>query len=228
MTTLLTDILGWAATVVCVVMMSSALQVLYRIVRTQSAGPIDISAFLAQFMNCLAWTLYGVLIDAYPVMVANGYGIVTAVLFVTAYLSVSTPEQWRNARVRTAITLVLFALVSAASFYVPAAVLGIIGAVMSVCIFTLPLREIYRTRSTACISVMLYVTGLFSGLLWVAYGVTMSDFYIITPNATNSVTTVVVLGLWVWEFVVRKQGSALLDSEKVALTAAQEVPHSEE
>lgn len=218
---LFSEIIGWTATGGCFIQMSSAAQVSYGIYRAKCSGPIDPNAFLAQIVNCFIWTLYGIIVNSMPVCFSNGLGVITGIVFCGFYMKYGTAEQRKSIRLRLGVTAFAVALMLVLALTVPVAVLGIFGAVFAVSMFFLPTREIYRTRSTACISVMFNICGLVVGLLWVIYGATRGDWYIMSPNIINSTLTAIVLCIWVYEFKLGKKlpgapaaGCATLPSEK--------------
>lgn len=72
-----TDIVGYAATVVGTCLM---LPQIIKSWRTRSVGDLSLGMVVLYFFNCLLWLIYGVLLGAMPVIIANAIGLVISII----------------------------------------------------------------------------------------------------------------------------------------------------
>jgi len=77
MNEIITNIIGYAAAVVGTSMM---IPQVIKFVRTKRADDVSLFATILYFLNCVLWFAYGILIVAYPVILANGIALVISVV----------------------------------------------------------------------------------------------------------------------------------------------------
>ena len=58
------------------------------------------------------------------------------------------------------------------------------------------MKRVVQTKSAASLPITLCSANLLNGLLWVAFGITEGDFYVLTPNAIGSVLSVAQVALY--------------------------------
>ncbi|GMF59528.1 unnamed protein product [Phytophthora fragariaefolia] len=58
------------------------------------------------------------------------------------------------------------------------------------------MKRVVRTKSAASLPISLCTVNLLNGLLWVAFGITEGDYYVLTPNAIGSVLSAVQVALY--------------------------------
>lgn len=77
MTTLITNIIGYVAAAVGTSMM---LPQVVKFVKTKKADDVSLGMAVLYLFNCVLWLIYGILIVAYPVVVANGIALVISIV----------------------------------------------------------------------------------------------------------------------------------------------------
>lgn len=77
MTPILTNVIGYTATVVGTCLM---LPQIIKSWKTRSVGDLSLGMVTLYFFNCLLWLTYGILIVAVPVIIANGIGLVISIV----------------------------------------------------------------------------------------------------------------------------------------------------
>ncbi len=80
-------VIGYAATAVGTVLM---LPQVIRSWRTRRVDDLSLAMVLLYFVNCSLWLVYGVLINAGPVIVANGAGLVISIVQLVLKLRYTT------------------------------------------------------------------------------------------------------------------------------------------
>ena len=76
MTITLVDVVGYTATIVGTGLM---LPQVMKSLQTKKVGDLSLGMVWLYFFNCLLWFAYGILIRAFPVIIANGIGLVISV-----------------------------------------------------------------------------------------------------------------------------------------------------
>ena len=67
------EIVGYAAAIVGTSMM---LPQVIKSLRTKKVNDLSLMMCILFFLNCVLWELYGTLIISWPVIIANGFGII--------------------------------------------------------------------------------------------------------------------------------------------------------
>lgn len=77
MNEIFTNIIGYAATVVGISIM---LPQIYKIWKTKKVNDLSMGMVFLYFLNCLLWLIYGLLIVAPPVIIANAVGLIISII----------------------------------------------------------------------------------------------------------------------------------------------------
>ena len=77
MFSIITNIIGYSAAVVGTMLM---LPQVYKSWKTKKVEDIALGMVILYFLNCVLWLAYGLLIFAYPVIVANSIALVISVI----------------------------------------------------------------------------------------------------------------------------------------------------
>jgi MtN3 and saliva related transmembrane protein len=77
MTSIFTNIVGYAATVVGTCLM---LPQIIKSWKTRSVRDLSFGMVVLYFFNCLLWLTYGILLGAPPVVIANGIGLLISIV----------------------------------------------------------------------------------------------------------------------------------------------------
>ena len=89
MTPIFTTIIGYIATVVGTCLM---LPQVIKLWKTRSAKDLSLGMVFLYFFNCLLWLIYGILIVAAPVIIANGIGLAISIVQVILELKHRTTK----------------------------------------------------------------------------------------------------------------------------------------
>lgn len=76
MNEIFTNIIGYAATVVGILIM---LPQIYKSWKTKKVNDLSMGMVFLYFLNCLLWLIYGLLIVAPPIIVANAIGLIISI-----------------------------------------------------------------------------------------------------------------------------------------------------
>ena len=77
MTSVFASIIGYIAAVVGTCIMVPQI---IKFVRTKRAEDVSLGMAILYFFNCALWLAYGILIAAYPVIIANAIGFIISVI----------------------------------------------------------------------------------------------------------------------------------------------------
>ncbi|GMF34615.1 unnamed protein product [Phytophthora lilii] len=70
---------------------------------------------------------------------------------------------------------------------------------VNVCLYASPLdtmKRVVQTKSATSLPISLCTVNLVNGLLWVVFGITEGDYYVLTPNAIGSVLSAAQVALY--------------------------------
>lgn len=162
---------------------------------------------LSMVANCVAWGLYGLLIeDFFPLVATNAVGLSLSLFYLVVY--------YKNAsnkgvlREEILVTVVLMLLLIAYPFgaeHMGAKrtdvqdVVGVATIAISSVMFGSPLvlvKRVIQERNTELLPLAMIVAGAVNCALWLAYGLLQGDVFVIVPNAANLLLGVVQLGLF--------------------------------
>lgn len=162
---------------------------------------------LSMVANCVAWGLYGLLIDdLFPLVATNAVGLSLSLFYLVVY--------YKNAsnkgvlREEILVTVVLMLLLIAYPFgaeYMGAKrtdvqdVVGVATIAISSVMFGSPLvlvKRVIQERNTELLPLAMIVAGAVNCALWLAYGLLQGDVFVIVPNAANLLLGAVQLGLF--------------------------------
>uniref|UniRef100_A0A0A9ZC43 Sugar transporter SWEET1 n=1 Tax=Lygus hesperus TaxID=30085 RepID=A0A0A9ZC43_LYGHE len=86
MGSILLSIISTAATFASIGLLLSPLFTIRDMVKNKSVGVMTVSFFCAQYMNCVSWSMYGILQQAWPLVLCNSFGTVVAVICMLNFL----------------------------------------------------------------------------------------------------------------------------------------------
>ncbi|KAE8884638.1 hypothetical protein PF005_g21534 [Phytophthora fragariae] len=180
-----------------------------RVVHQQKSTATMPSALpvLSMVANCVAWGLYGLLIEDYfPLVATNIVGLTFSLFYLVVYYRHEANKGSLRLEI-LATTLVLAGLV--AYPFVAAAegvedetvqdIVGVVTVAISAVMFGSPLvlvKRVIDERNTELLPLTMIVAGAVNCVLWLAYGLLRADSFVIVPNAANLLLGVVQLGLF--------------------------------
>ncbi|KAE8988867.1 hypothetical protein PR003_g21829 [Phytophthora rubi] len=179
-----------------------------RVVHQQKSTATMPSALpvLSMVANCVAWGLYGLLIEDFPLVATNIVGLTFSLFYLVVYYRHEANKGSLRLEI-LATTLVLAGLV--AYPFVAAAegvedetvqdIVGVVTVAISAVMFGSPLvlvKRVIDERNTELLPLTMIVAGAVNCVLWLAYGLLRADSFVIVPNAVNLLLGVVQLGLF--------------------------------
>lgn len=141
-------------------------------------------------INCVLWSVYGVLIVDWVVLSVNTYGVFKGWEYATTYYALAAAEGKRIETVRLqALLATCFTLVvlGSTAFSRQSAPLGLTASVMSVAMFAAPLSVMLHVIRTGSASALSYTTSLAMMIAsgsWTLYGLlVVNNTAVWVPNA---------------------------------------------
>ncbi|CAI5744516.1 unnamed protein product [Peronospora destructor] len=171
---------------------------------------------LSMMANCVAWGLYGVLIDDYfPLVGTNIVGLILSLFYLVVYYYYTTNKGSLSFDILVTtlllLGLVLYPFMATKDGVKQETIQDIVGflTVTTSCImFGSPLilvKRVIQERNTNLLPLTMITTGAVACALWLVYGLLLEDAFIIVPNATNLLLSIVQLGL----FCIYPRGSTV-------------------
>jgi solute carrier family 50 protein (sugar transporter) len=180
-----------------------------RINRQRTPGPLTVLPVVMLFCNSFLWTLYGFMVgQLFPLFATCSMGQCTCAGFIFIY--------YRWSPDRAAVRRLVAKAGSVMALCMAYVVLGAHGLTnqtreqvittlalmcisVNICLYASPLdtmKRVVQTKSAASLPISLCTVNLINGLLWVAFGITEGDYYVLTPNAIGSVLSAAQVALY--------------------------------
>ncbi|CAN4077522.1 unnamed protein product [Withania somnifera] len=190
---------GVIGNVIALILFLSPLTTFVRIWKSKSVEQFSPIPYLATFINCGLWVLYGLpWVQPHSILVItiNGTGLGIEIVYLMLFLLYSDRKQ-RIQVILIAIVEIIFAV--ALTFCVltfvhetkkRAAVVGSICMVGNILMYASPLSVMKLVIKTKSVEYMPFFLSLFSflnGVSWTAYALIRFDAYILAPNSLGTV-----------------------------------------
>ena len=163
-----------------------------------SVSSIPLLPFLSLFVNCVIWTLYGILKNDFTVLVPNVLGILCGLFCVFIYHKYSSGLH-KGKEYMISAGIVIFALILYASN--AANFIALLGCVFAVILMGSPLATLKIVIETQNTDSMPFGTSLMAfcnSLSWSMYGLLISgDVFIYGPNLVGVAITSVQMLLFI-------------------------------
>ncbi|RLN54006.1 hypothetical protein BBJ28_00015423 [Nothophytophthora sp. Chile5] len=180
-----------------------------RIHRQRTPGPLTVFPVVMLFCNSFMWTMYGFMVgQLFPLFATCSMGQCTCAGFIAVY--------YRWSPDRAAVRRVCFkagAVMALAMLYVIlgangltnqsreslVTTLGLLCIAVNICLYASPMdtmKRVVHTKSAASLPISLCAVNLLNGVLWVAFGLTEGDYFVLTPNAIGSVLSLAQVALY--------------------------------
>ncbi|KAG7388634.1 hypothetical protein PHYPSEUDO_012125 [Phytophthora pseudosyringae] len=180
-----------------------------RINRQRTPGPLTVLPVVMLFCNSFLWTMYGFLVgQLFPLFATCSMGQCTCAGFIAVYYrwSPDRPAVRRLvAKAGAVMALCLAYVVLGANGFTSQSreqvttTLALMCISVNICLYASPLdtmKRVVQTKSAASLPISLCTVNLINGLLWVAFGITEGDYYVLTPNAIGSVLSAAQVALY--------------------------------
>ncbi|KAL2233106.1 UNVERIFIED_CONTAM: Bidirectional sugar transporter SWEET7 [Sesamum indicum] len=171
----------------------------YRIWKKRSVEQYSPIPYLATFINCGLWVLYGLpLVHPHSTLVVtiNGTGFVIEILYLSLFLIFSDSKK----RLRLVVIVVaecifvaalaLLVLTLVHTTKLRSAIIGSICMVGNIMMYASPLavmKLVIRTRSVEYMPFFLSLFSFLNGVSWTAYALIRFDPFIVAPNGMGTV-----------------------------------------
>ncbi|RNF22469.1 solute carrier family 50 (sugar transporter) [Trypanosoma conorhini] len=194
------------ATVATVGTVGSPVVTVRNMERQCSVGVMTPTFFCAQLVNCVVWSIYGVLQSSFAIIACNVVGNAVATYCLLVFLAVARLEEmsgrrlpsttYKKSRMSVIATLCIIAGVSALIVALAAAsphgarvFNGLLGGCTSAFMLGSPLAlagTIVRNKNAEGLAPLTMAFGLANTLLWFLYGVLTGDPFIMAPNVVGA------------------------------------------
>ncbi|EGZ24763.1 hypothetical protein PHYSODRAFT_483511 [Phytophthora sojae] len=180
-----------------------------RINRQRTPGPLTVLPVVMLYCNSFLWTIYGFMVgQLFPLFATCSLGQCTCAGFIAVYYrwSPDRPAVRRLLAKAASVMALCFAYVVLGAHGLTnqsreqvITTLALMCISVNICLYASPLdtmKRVVRTKSAASLPISLCTVNLLNGLLWVAFGITEGDYYVLTPNAIGSVLSAAQVALY--------------------------------
>lgn len=202
---LVTQLVGWTASSFGVILLSSPLSTMRSIVSARSTLDFADAPYLAGFLCCSCWTIYGLLIpNRLQCLVNNAYGVVMFVGYLYCCIWFHTPTKRRRLVFRilcaaAVITAVAAVATQAQSEDFREQFLGISCIIMNIFLYSSPLAavsEVLRTKSVEFMPLGLSLATFLTSICWAVYALQVGDLYVALPNNAGVLLGIIQLAIY--------------------------------
>ncbi|XP_051144504.1 bidirectional sugar transporter SWEET4-like [Andrographis paniculata] len=192
-------VVGIIGNVIALVLFLSPVPTFYRIWRKRSVEQYSAIPYLATFINCVLWVLYGLpMVHPHSMLVVtiNGTGIAIELVYLSLFLAFSDSNRRRlrlagivAAECAFAASLATLVLTLAHTTRLRSAVVGSICMVGNICMYAAPLsvmKLVIKTRSVEFMPFFLSLFSFLNGISWTAYALIRFDPFILAPNGMGT------------------------------------------
>ncbi|KAK9266529.1 hypothetical protein L1049_021541 [Liquidambar formosana] len=155
--------------------------------------------YLATFINCMVWVLYGLpMVRPHSTLVVtiNGTGVVIELVFLTLFVIYSTDRRQRLKVIAIALaevifigTFAVFALTLTHSHEHRTMIVGFLCIAFNIMMYASPLsvmKMVIKTKSVEYMPFFLSLAAFANGVCWVAYALIQFDPFIAIPNGLGA------------------------------------------
>ncbi|XP_073131229.1 bidirectional sugar transporter SWEET7 [Henckelia pumila] len=191
-------VVGIIGNVIALVLFLSPVPTFYRIWRKKSVEQYSPVPYLATFINCGLWVLYGLPV-VHPhstlVVTINGAGLVIEIVYLSLFIAFSDAKK-RLKLVATVAAECIFVAVLALlvltlvhSTKLRSTVVGSVCMIGNIMMYASPLSVMKLVITTRSVEYMPFFLSLFSflnGISWTAYALIRFDPFIVAPNGMGT------------------------------------------
>ncbi|KZV40927.1 hypothetical protein F511_05172 [Dorcoceras hygrometricum] len=192
-------VVGIIGNIIALVLFLSPVPTFYRIWKKKSVEQYSPIPYLATFINCALWVLYG-LPFVHPnstlVVTINGAGLVIEIVYLSLFVTFSDAKK-RLKLVAVVVmecvfvaVLALLVLNLAHSTKLRSTIVGSICMIGNIMMYASPLAVMKLVITTRSVEYMPFFLSLFSflnGISWTAYALIRFDPFIVAPNGMGSI-----------------------------------------
>ncbi|KAL3834916.1 hypothetical protein ACJIZ3_009652 [Penstemon smallii] len=202
------NVVGIIGNIISLVLFLSPVTTFYGIWKKKSVEQFSPFPYLATFMNCGLWVLYG-LPMVQPgnklVVTINGSGFAIEIVYLSLFIIFSD----RKKRMRLVVfvvaecmllaVLAVLVLTLAHTTKVRSAVVGSICIAGNIMMYAAPLavmKLVIKTRSVEYMPFLLSLFAFLNGVLWTTYALTRFDPFMLAPNGLGALFSLAQLVLY--------------------------------
>ncbi|CAM8950542.1 unnamed protein product [Rhodiola kirilowii] len=201
-------IVGILGNCISLVLFLAPVPTFYGIWRKKSVEQYSPIPYLATFINCLVWVLYGLPIvkpNSILVVTINGTGIVIEIIYLSIFIIYSTGQNRRKiiliiiGELIFIAALAVLVLTLSLTHKLRTLVVGLVCIVFNVGMYASPLSVMRMVITTKSVEYMPFALSLFSfanGACWVGYSLFKFDPFITVPNGLGTLFSLAQLILY--------------------------------
>ncbi|KAG7384463.1 hypothetical protein PHYPSEUDO_002578 [Phytophthora pseudosyringae] len=192
-----------------VVLASSPSVLVYRIYKQKHVGVASVFPLVALLGSSHVWVVYGYLTDNYfPLISCFLYGECCAIVFLAIYCYYSTDKCHAFRVLAAALSVVAivtsYAIVGTLGYTGQSTssvntIMGLLADCGGICLYGAPMEKLFQVlkhKSAVFINVHMVIAGLTSNILWLTYGILITNPFIIALNALFVMANVVTMVLY--------------------------------
>lgn len=207
------DLLGLAGNSISIIFFFMPTVMIINMFKTKDTSKIPYLLFLFTILNCLFWLIYGIKNNAWPIWLCNGCGVLTNVIFMTAFLTALNKELFMRLFFIALLYTSLFSIFTFFNTYTNDKTNGTIAMIMNILMFAAPLQKIgtvFKNKDNSYIPIWISVILSINCVIWCSYGYLQNiNLYVMIPNFLGLLLSILQICLW---FKFRQR-----DSEKNTL-----------
>ena len=204
----LTDLFGGLGNVITIIFFFLPVFMMIDLCKTKDSSKIPWLLFIFTILNCEFWMIYGIKLNAWPIYVSNGVGIVTNTFYITIFLiCLKDEELWKRIffifTIHGTFLLTFFAFVT---YSHDIKLIGGIALVMNMLLYASPLQklsEVFEKKDNSYINIWIALCLSLNSFTWFSYGFVKSrDYFIMIPNLFGFILNIFQIYIW---FKYRKE-----------------------
>ncbi|CRG94369.1 MtN3-like protein, putative [Plasmodium gallinaceum] len=163
---------------------------IFKILKRKSTGELDGLPYLILFYSSFLWLIYGILINNSAIVFPNLVGLLLGILYSLVYHK-NCKNMWLKQKLYSyykicgLISFLLYALLYILSYEQYQTFVGFIASVSSIINFGAPLsyiQVVIKKKNSSLIPLEMTIGSLMCSFLWLTYGFTLRDAFLIIPN----------------------------------------------
>lgn len=207
-----TDIIATSAIITTVVQFLSGTVICKKYMDKKSTGDTSCLPFISGFLSCVMWLKYGLITQEESIVLVNSIGAALFFIYTVIYYLLTINKRLTLRQFGCACLII--AGISIFTNYndnytLVSFVLGIMCCVVTLMFISAPLSllvHVIRVKSTESLPFPLIIMSFFVSLLWLIYGIIITDIFIQITNFLGCIISAAQLLL----FIIYPSRSVLL------------------
>ena len=183
------DVLGLSGNIISIVFFFLPMLIIIELFQKKDTSKIPWLLFIFTCLNCEVWAIYGIKINAWPIYVCNGFGLITNLFYLISYFLFINESKIRKSSYLALILLGFLIIELFFHFHIKNNdLVGGIACLLNVFMFASPLQNIskvYKLKDNSFIPIHISICLVINCIIWTSYGILKSmDYFIIFPNVS--------------------------------------------